>query len=169
MAIVPLGAFMMSSGSDETIKQVVAAGLGLTALSRHVLALDAASGALRELDVQGFPIERQRYVAHMAAKTLSPPARGFLEILKRRKAEAVWAIGMKHFGFPIPVRMWPDGFQLARPAAPSAVRSAASSLSEVSPEAPAAPITAPAGSRISTPPGTGTMPSVRTEPSAPMK
>ncbi len=34
----------MSLGSDETIKQVVAAGLGLTALSRHVLALDAASG-----------------------------------------------------------------------------------------------------------------------------
>jgi DNA-binding transcriptional LysR family regulator len=73
----------MSLGSDETIKQVVAAGLGLTALSRHVLALDASAGRLRELDVQGFPIRRQWYVAHLAAKKLSPPARAFLEMLKQ--------------------------------------------------------------------------------------
>jgi len=71
----------MSLGSDETIKQVVAAGLGVTALSRHVLALDAASGQLRELDVQGFPIQRQWYLAHLAAKKLSPPARAFVELL----------------------------------------------------------------------------------------
>jgi DNA-binding transcriptional LysR family regulator len=78
----------MSLGSDETIKQVVAAGLGLTALSRHVLALDAASGALRELDVQGFPIHRQWYVAHLAAKKLSPPARAFLDMLTARRETA---------------------------------------------------------------------------------
>jgi DNA-binding transcriptional LysR family regulator len=77
----------MSLGSDETIKQVVAAGLGLTALSRHVLALDAASGRLRELDVRGFPIHRQWYVAHLAAKKLSPPARAFLEMLKAPPAQ----------------------------------------------------------------------------------
>jgi len=71
----------MSLGSDETIKQVVAAGLGVTALSRHVLTLDAASGLLRELDVQGFPIQRQWYLAHLAAKKLSPPARAFVELL----------------------------------------------------------------------------------------
>jgi len=71
----------MSLGSDETIKQVVAAGLGLTALSRHVLALDAASGRLCELDVLGFPIARQWYVAHLRAKKLSPPARAFLDML----------------------------------------------------------------------------------------
>ncbi|MBB4196438.1 hypothetical protein CCR94_20060 [Rhodoblastus sphagnicola] len=75
----------MSLGSDETIKQVVAAGLGLTALSRHVLALDAASGHLRELDVRGFPIERQWYAAHLRAKKLSPPARAFLDLLMRQR------------------------------------------------------------------------------------
>jgi DNA-binding transcriptional LysR family regulator len=73
----------MSLGSDETIKQVVAAGLGLTALSRHVLSLDAASGRLSELDVQGFPIARQWYVAHLRAKKLSPPARAFLDMLRQ--------------------------------------------------------------------------------------
>ena len=44
----------MTLGSDETIKQAVAAGLGLAVLSRHVLTLDAAEGPLRELDVAGF-------------------------------------------------------------------------------------------------------------------
>ena len=34
----------MTLGSDETIKQACAAGLGLAVLSRHVLALDAPSG-----------------------------------------------------------------------------------------------------------------------------
>src|SRR4029453_10951915 len=41
-------------------------------------------------------------------------------------------------------------------------RAQASSLSDTSPEMPTAPITAPAGSRTSTPPGTGA-----TRPSAP--
>ena len=72
----------MTLGSDETIKQAVAAGLGLAVLSRHVLALDAPSGALRELDVQGFPLMRQWYAVHLAAKKLSPLATAFLTLLK---------------------------------------------------------------------------------------
>jgi DNA-binding transcriptional LysR family regulator len=72
----------MTLGSDETIKQAVAAGLGLAVLSRHVLALDAPSGALRELDVQGFPLLRQWYAVHLAAKKLSPLATAFLTLLK---------------------------------------------------------------------------------------
>jgi DNA-binding transcriptional LysR family regulator len=71
----------MTLGSDETIKQAVAAGLGLAVLSRHVLALDAPSGALRELDVQGFPLLRQWYAVHLAAKRLSPLATAFLALL----------------------------------------------------------------------------------------
>jgi DNA-binding transcriptional LysR family regulator len=71
----------MTLGSDETIKQAVAAGLGLAVLSRHVLALDAPSGALRELDVQGFPLLRQWYAVHLAAKKLSPLATAFLALL----------------------------------------------------------------------------------------
>ena len=47
--------------------------------------------------------------------------------------------------------------------------SAASSLSDVSPDAPAAPMIAPAGSRISTPPATGTIPSLKIVPSEAMK
>ncbi len=72
----------MTLGSDETIKQAVAAGLGLAVLSRHVLGLDAPSGALRELDVKGFPLLRQWYAVHLEAKRLSPLATAFLTSLK---------------------------------------------------------------------------------------
>jgi DNA-binding transcriptional LysR family regulator len=72
----------MTLGSDETIKQAVGAGLGLAVLSRHVLDLDAPEGALRELDVRGFPLLRQWYVVHLAAKRLSPLATAFLKSLK---------------------------------------------------------------------------------------
>ncbi len=72
----------MTLGSDETIKQAVGAGLGLAVLSRHVLGLDAPEGALRELDVQGFPLLRQWYVVHLKAKRLSPLATAFLKSLQ---------------------------------------------------------------------------------------
>jgi DNA-binding transcriptional LysR family regulator len=74
----------MTLGSDETIKQAVAAGLGLAVLSRHVLTLDPAEGPLRELDVQGFPLLRKWYVVHLRHKKLSPLARAFLALLKEK-------------------------------------------------------------------------------------
>jgi DNA-binding transcriptional LysR family regulator len=75
----------MTLGSDETIKQAVAAGLGLAVLSRHVLTLGAAEGGLRELDVVGFPILRRWHVVHLADKRLSPLARAFLGLLKESR------------------------------------------------------------------------------------
>jgi LysR family transcriptional regulator, low CO2-responsive transcriptional regulator len=72
----------MTLGSDETIKQAVAAGLGLAVLSRHVVTLDPVEGPLRELDVEGFPLHRQWYVVYLRDKKLSPLARAFLALLK---------------------------------------------------------------------------------------
>jgi DNA-binding transcriptional LysR family regulator len=72
----------MTLGSDETIKQSVAAGLGLAVLSRNVLTLELATGVLRELDVQGFPLMGHWYVAHLKAKRLSPAAAAFLGMLR---------------------------------------------------------------------------------------
>ncbi len=76
----------MTLGSDETIKQAVAAGLGLAVLSRHVLALDPTHGPLRELDVEGFPLQRQWTVVYLREKRLSPLARAFLALLKEERA-----------------------------------------------------------------------------------
>ncbi len=71
--------------SDETIKQAVAAGLGLAVLSRHVVTLDPPQGPLRELDVEGCPISRRWYVVYLTDKRLSPLARAFLTLLKESR------------------------------------------------------------------------------------
>jgi beta-glucosidase len=73
----------MELGSNEAIKQAIVGGLGVSVLSRHTLALDAPMGQLTILDVAGFPIERQWYVAYPAGKQLSIVARTFLEYLKQ--------------------------------------------------------------------------------------
>jgi len=73
----------MELGSNEAIKQAIVGGLGVSVLSRHTLALDAPVGQLAILDVVGFPIERQWYVAHPTGKQLSIVARAFLDYLKQ--------------------------------------------------------------------------------------
>jgi len=73
----------MELGSNEAIKQAIVGGLGVSVLSRHTLALDAPMGQLAILDVTGFPIERQWYVAYPAGKQLSIVASAFLDYLKQ--------------------------------------------------------------------------------------
>jgi len=75
--------FRMELGSNEAIKQAVAGGLGITVLSAHTLALEKSGDELAILDVEGFPIRRQWYVAHASGKQLSVVARTFLEFLQK--------------------------------------------------------------------------------------
>jgi len=71
----------MEIDSNEAIKQAIVGGLGVSVLSRHVLALEGITGPLTILDVEGFPIQRQWYVVYPASKHLSVVARTFLEYL----------------------------------------------------------------------------------------
>ena len=75
--------FRMELGSNEAIKQAVAGGLGITVLSAHTLALEKSGDELVILDVEGFPIRRQWYVAYPSGKQLSVVARTFLEFLQK--------------------------------------------------------------------------------------
>jgi DNA-binding transcriptional LysR family regulator len=68
-------------GSNEAIKQAIAGGLGISVLSRHVLALEGATSQLVILNVEGFPIRRQWYVIHPTGKQLSVVAKTFFEYL----------------------------------------------------------------------------------------
>ncbi|MGA7949521.1 MAG: LysR substrate-binding domain-containing protein [Thiobacillaceae bacterium] len=68
----------MELGSNEAIKQTIAAGLGVSVLSRHTLALDAATSQIAILDVVHFPIKRHWYVLWPKGKQLSVVARTFL-------------------------------------------------------------------------------------------
>lgn len=75
--------FRMELGSNEAIKQAVAGGLGITVLSAHTLALEKSGDELAILDVEGFPIRRQWYVAYSTGKQLSVVAAAFLEFLQQ--------------------------------------------------------------------------------------
>ena len=68
-------------GSNEAIKQAIAGGLGISVLSQHTIISEGTGGEFSILDVQGFPIERQWYVGHLAGKHLSVVAESFLQYL----------------------------------------------------------------------------------------
>lgn len=68
----------MELGSNEAIKEAVAAGLGLAILSQDTMAVEAATRRLVALDVQGFPLMRVWNVAYPRGKHLSVAAAAFL-------------------------------------------------------------------------------------------
>lgn len=62
----------MEIASNETIKQAVMAGLGLSFISAHTVALEVAAGHLKILPVMGLPLRRQWYVVRPSTKRLLP-------------------------------------------------------------------------------------------------
>ncbi|WP_372525947.1 LysR family transcriptional regulator [Piscinibacter sp.] len=67
----------MELGSNETIKQAVMAGMGLSFLSLHTVGLELRSGLLHVLSVEGTPVMRTWNVVHLLSKLLSPAAEAF--------------------------------------------------------------------------------------------
>ncbi|WP_036264692.1 LysR family transcriptional regulator [Methylocapsa aurea] len=61
-------------GSNETIKQAVMAGLGLTLISAHTIEAEAAEGRLVLLDIVGLPIIRHWFAVRHGDREPSPPA-----------------------------------------------------------------------------------------------
>lgn len=71
----------MEIRSTETIKQAVIAGMGISFLSAHTISQELRAGALRVLDVQGFPLMLNWYVVHRRTKRLPPVAQAFKDFL----------------------------------------------------------------------------------------
>jgi DNA-binding transcriptional LysR family regulator len=71
----------MEVSSNETIKQAVIAGMGVSFISLHTVGLELEAGRLVVLDVVGLPIMRQWFVIHLKAKRLSPIATAFRGLL----------------------------------------------------------------------------------------
>lgn len=67
----------LALGSNEAIKEAVAARLGVAVISLHALRADNARRDLCVLPVQGLPIPSQWHLVHPKAKRLSPIARVF--------------------------------------------------------------------------------------------
>lgn len=68
-------------GSNETIKQAVMAGLGISLLSLHTLSLELRSGEIALLDIDGLPVQRVWNVVHARKRQLSPAAVAFRRFL----------------------------------------------------------------------------------------
>ena len=67
----------MEMSSNETIKQAVIAGMGLSFLSLHTVGLELRSGLLKTVDIAGTPVMRMWNVVHLGSRLLSPAAEAF--------------------------------------------------------------------------------------------
>ncbi len=67
----------MEASSNETIKQAVMAGMGVSFVSLHTIGLELRSGLIGVLEVEGTPVMRSWNVVHRVSKLLSPAAEAF--------------------------------------------------------------------------------------------
>jgi DNA-binding transcriptional LysR family regulator len=74
----------MEMSSNETIKQAVMAGMGISFLSLHTIGLELENRLISVLDVEGTPIVRAWNVVHTLSKLLSPAAEAFRYFMLER-------------------------------------------------------------------------------------
>jgi DNA-binding transcriptional LysR family regulator len=74
----------MEMSSNETIKQAVMAGMGLSFLSLHTIGLELDNKLIAILDVEGTPVVRAWNVVHTLSKLLSPAAEAFRYFILER-------------------------------------------------------------------------------------
>ena len=76
-------------GSNETIKQAVIAGLGLSLISAHTIEAEVNAGHVAVLDVKGLPIIRQWFLVRRANWTPTPVGEAFWEFACAHAAGAM--------------------------------------------------------------------------------
>lgn len=77
--------------SNETIKQAVIAGMGISFLSAHTVGLELVAGKLIALDIVGMPLLRDWFVIHLKSKRLSPVASAFRDFVLDTGADIIRA------------------------------------------------------------------------------
>jgi len=85
----------MEISSNETIKQAVMAGMGVSFISQHTIGLELATDQLVMLKVEGLPVMRQWCIVHRTEKRLSPAADTFKRFMLKEGAELL--------------KQWPQG------------------------------------------------------------
>ncbi len=75
---------VMEMSSNETIKQAVMAGMGISFLSLHTIGLELEHRLIATLDVEGAPVVRAWNVVHTLSKLLSPAAEAFRYFMLER-------------------------------------------------------------------------------------
>ena len=77
---------VMEMPSNETIKQAVMAGMGLSFLSLRTVRHELASGHIALVDIEGLPWQGHWYITRLSSKKLSPAARAFNDFLLEQGA-----------------------------------------------------------------------------------
>ncbi|WP_101047986.1 LysR family transcriptional regulator [Macromonas nakdongensis] len=75
---------VMEMSSNETIKQAVMAGMGISFLSLHTMGLELEHRLIATLDVEGSPVMRAWNLVHTLSKLLSPAAEAFRYFMLER-------------------------------------------------------------------------------------
>ncbi len=86
-ALTPPGGIEIDS--NETIKQAVMAGMGVSFLSLRTVRLEVATGKLAVLDVQGLPLMRKWYLVRLASRRGSPAVNEFWRFVAEQGAGLV--------------------------------------------------------------------------------
>jgi DNA-binding transcriptional LysR family regulator len=71
-------------GDDETIKQMVIHGLGISVLPSEMVIRELENGHLVILNIEGFPIRQRWHVVYPEGKQLSSLTRAFLQFLNQQ-------------------------------------------------------------------------------------
>lgn len=79
----------MEMSSNETIKQAVMAGMGISLISLHTVALEIQTGRLVMLPVEDTPVIRTWYSLWLAGRRLSPLASAFHDYLQAHGAACI--------------------------------------------------------------------------------
>jgi DNA-binding transcriptional LysR family regulator len=77
----------MELGSNEAIRHAIYGKLGISVLSLHTLLQEGNNSRLVILDVEGFPLPRQWFVAYPKGKEPSVVANAFLDFLRNDSAQ----------------------------------------------------------------------------------
>lgn len=87
----------MEMSSNETIKQAVMAGLGLSFISQHTVNLELATGQLALVAAEGLPVMRRWYAVQRREKRLSPAAEAFKEFVLAEGGEFLrtWPLSLR--------------------------------------------------------------------------
>ena len=84
---------LMQMNNNESIKQAVAADLGIAFISLHAVAEELHSGKLVALPVDELPLQRHWHIVHLSQRVLSPAAEAFRHYILESGEEFL----LKHF------------------------------------------------------------------------
>lgn len=87
---------VMTTSSNEMIKQAVMAGIGIALISRHTVSLELGLGMLKVLKVEDMPLMRAWYVVHRRTLPLLPVHAQLQEFLLRRGQPIIDELDDRH-------------------------------------------------------------------------